>query len=132
MGNVQPFLIQTVASHPYTDSIADKLFHQYIGVPFYFVIFYIDLSLLQDGNLIHRHFWSQFVLKTVNLNKLAVQLFFVLVELIKTLCPLGLKLLYKVAQTERRIQVTLGYFLVAKGYKGICVEVPRGLMRIPI
>ena len=101
-------------------------------MPFQTVVYDADLSLLQDGDFIQRHIGSQFVFEAVNADELAVQLFFVLVELHETLRPLGLELLHKVAQTEGGLQVALGYFLVAEGYKRIGLEIPGGLVGVPI
>ena len=43
------------------------------------------LFLLEDGDFVERNVWGQFVFETVDLDKLAVQFFLILVQLVKLL-----------------------------------------------
>ena len=52
------------------------------------------LSLLEDGDFVERHVGCEFVLQAVDIDELAVELFFVLVELHEEVFPLLLVLLH--------------------------------------
>ena len=70
------------------------MLHQNIVMPYNFVVFYRDFTLLEDGDFIERHIWSEFVLQAVDVDKLAIEFLLILVELHELMFPLLLVLLH--------------------------------------
>ena len=57
--------------------------------------------MLKDGYLVERNIWGEFVLQAVDVDELAVELFFVLVELHEEVLPLLLVLLHAPLQAVK-------------------------------
>ena len=65
------------------------MFHHFL-----FVIDYRYLPLLEDGDFVERHVGCEFVLQAVDVDELAVELLFVLVQLHEEVLPILLVLLH--------------------------------------
>ena len=102
--------VQAITAHPAADGIAEQLLHKDIVIPFDCCTIHTvtsrarketDFSLLEYGDFVHGYIGMKFVLKTVDLDELAVKFFFVGVELHKELLPLVLVMSYTPFQTFR-------------------------------
>ncbi len=89
-GDDESGAIYAVATHKAAYEVADELLDEDGIVPHDFTVFDVNLAFLQDGDFIQGHIGSELALEAVDVDELAVQLFFVLMKLKELGGPLHL------------------------------------------
>ena len=93
MSDVESWFVKSVTAHPATDGIANELLDDYVIMPDDFVVLNGNFALLEDCYLIEWNIWREFILQSVDLYELAVQLFLVGVKLIEETRSVGFVIL---------------------------------------
>ena len=88
VGKDKSGVVDGIASHHTAYGIADELLHHHVSIPLQFALLNLNLSLLQDGDFIQWNIRGQFILQTIDVNELAVQFLFILMELHEETFPL--------------------------------------------
>ena len=124
MSNMQTRAVETITSHHTTNNVWYKLLEDNVLIPFKLTILYLYLLLLKNGYLIKWDIRCQFVLKTINLDKLTIKFFFIVMELVELFCPFCDKSIHRLFNCTS--------ILSEETDKFVTFEIPRCLMCIPV